>query len=168
MPYAVEQEALGIPVEPDAVRAARVAEAIQVLRRLWAGDPASFAGAHYRLDAPTGFLRPDPPPPIVVGGFGPRMATVAGRYADGFNTRAADPALPGLVQTARDAHAAAGRDPARLLLSVFAGLHERWLRPDSPDRARLADLGVDRLMLLVAPPYDAGRLRAAARLGVRP
>jgi alkanesulfonate monooxygenase SsuD/methylene tetrahydromethanopterin reductase-like flavin-dependent oxidoreductase (luciferase family) len=44
MPYAVEQEALGIPVEPDAVRAARVAEAIQVLRRLWAGDPSSFAG----------------------------------------------------------------------------------------------------------------------------
>jgi alkanesulfonate monooxygenase SsuD/methylene tetrahydromethanopterin reductase-like flavin-dependent oxidoreductase (luciferase family) len=164
MPYAVEQEALGIPVEPDAVRAARVAEAIQVLRRLWAGDPSSFAGAHYRLDAPTGFLRPDPPPPIVVGGFGPRMAALAGRHADGFNTQARHPELPALIRTAREAHAAAGGDPSRFQVSVFAGLHERWLRPDSPDRARLAGLGVDRLMLLVSPPYDAGQLRAAGRL----
>jgi alkanesulfonate monooxygenase SsuD/methylene tetrahydromethanopterin reductase-like flavin-dependent oxidoreductase (luciferase family) len=155
LPYAVEQTALGIPIEADAVRAARVAEAIQVLRRLWAGDPSSFAGAHYRLDAPTGFLRPDPPPPIVVGGFGPRMAALAGRYADGFNTRANHPELAALARIAREAHAATGRDPARFPVSVFARLHDRWLDPASPDRARLAALGVDRLMLLVFPPYTA-------------
>src|SRR5436309_4288332 len=50
LPYAVEHEALGLAIEPDRARAARVAEAAQVMRRLWAGDASSFAGAHYRLE----------------------------------------------------------------------------------------------------------------------
>src|SRR5262245_891959 len=83
-PYAAEQHALGLGVERDAVRAQRVVEAIQVIRRLWSGDRTSFAGDTYRLERPSGYLRPDPPPPIIVGGFGPRMAAIAGQHADGF------------------------------------------------------------------------------------
>jgi hypothetical protein len=60
---------------------------------------------------------------------------------------------------AREAHAAAGRDPARFSVSVFAGLSERWLRPDTPERARLERVGVDRLILLAPPPYDLGGVR---------
>src|SRR5437762_7791696 len=76
-PYAVEQAVLGQAVEPDQVRAERVVQAIAVLRGLWSGE--------------SGFLRPEPPPPIIVGGFGPRMAALAGRHADGFNTQAFHP-----------------------------------------------------------------------------
>src|SRR5213593_1953463 len=57
-PYAAEQQALGLSVERDEVRARRVAEAIELMRRLWSGQ--------------SGFLKPEPPPPIIVGGFGPR------------------------------------------------------------------------------------------------
>jgi alkanesulfonate monooxygenase SsuD/methylene tetrahydromethanopterin reductase-like flavin-dependent oxidoreductase (luciferase family) len=163
-PYVAEQEALGIPIEPDAVRRTRVTEAIAVMRRLWSGDPASLAGTHYRITAPSGYLRAEPPPPVVVGGFGPRMAALAGQHADGFNTQASHPGLAELCRVARDAHAAAGRDPARFLLTVFGGFHDRWLRPDSPARAGLEALGVGRLILLLEPPYDHARLRAAGRL----
>jgi alkanesulfonate monooxygenase SsuD/methylene tetrahydromethanopterin reductase-like flavin-dependent oxidoreductase (luciferase family) len=163
-PYVAEQEALGMPLEPDPVRRARVVEAIAVMRRLWSGDASSLAGTHYRLTAPSGYLRADPPPPIVVGGFGPRMADVAGRHADGFNTQASHPRLAELCRIARDAHAAAGGDPARFLLTVFGGFHDRWLRADSPARAGLEALGVTRLILLLEPPYDQARLRAAGRL----
>ncbi len=163
LPYAAEQQMLGLEVERDAVRAQRVAEAAQVLRRLWAGDGSSFTGTHYRLERPSGYLRADPPPPIIVGGFGPRMAAIAGRHADGFNTQAGHPRLGELLQVARDEHAAAGRDPARFVATAFAGLEARWLRPDSAHRASLARLGVDRLILLVAPPFDADQIRAAGR-----
>jgi hypothetical protein len=44
-------------------------------------------------------------------------------------------------------------------VSVFAGLSERWLRPEAPERARLERVGVDRLILLVSPPYDLGNIR---------
>ena len=143
---------------------ASVAEAVEVLRRLWAGDESIFPGAHYRLEHPSGFLRPDPPPPIIVGGFGPRMAAIAGRHADGFNTQAAHPRLADLIQTAREAHAGAGRDPARFIVTVFGGFRDSYLDPESPARAALERLGVERVILLLEPPYDLARVRRAARL----
>lgn len=149
-PYAAEQEAIGQSVEPDAVRARRVVEAIEVVRRLWSGE--------------SGFLRPEPAPPIIVGGFGPRMAGIAGRHADGFNTQALHPQLADLVRLARDEHATAGRDPARFIVTVFAGMEERWLKADSRARQALDRVGVDRLILLVAPPFDTEEIRRAGRL----
>jgi alkanesulfonate monooxygenase SsuD/methylene tetrahydromethanopterin reductase-like flavin-dependent oxidoreductase (luciferase family) len=163
MPYAAEQEMLGLDIPPDQVRAERVAEAAELMRRLWRGDGASFTGVHYRLERPSGYLRADPPPPIVVGGFGPRMAAIAGRHADGFNTQARHPYLADLFRVARDEHRASGRDPARFVASVFAGMEPRWLRPGSSERAALDRLNVDRLILLVSPPFDPVQIRAAGR-----
>jgi alkanesulfonate monooxygenase SsuD/methylene tetrahydromethanopterin reductase-like flavin-dependent oxidoreductase (luciferase family) len=162
-PYVVEQQALGQGVDGDSTRAERVVEAIEVLRRLWSGDRSSFSGKHYRLERPTGFLRPEPVPPIVVGGFGPRMAAIAGRHADGFNTQALHPRLADLVRVARDERTAAGRDAASFMVTVFAGMDERWLRADSRARQSLDRVGVDRLILLLSPPFDPGEIRAAGR-----
>src|SRR5256885_12099222 len=73
-PYAVEQAVLGQAVEPDQVRAERVVQAIAVLRRLWSGE--------------SGFLPPQPPPPIILGRFGPRIAAIARPPADRVHTQA--------------------------------------------------------------------------------
>jgi len=163
-PYAREQEGLGLAVEADAVRAQRVAEAAQILRRLWAGDTSSFAGDHYRLDRPAGYLRAEAPPPIVIGGFGPRMAAIAGKHGDGFNTQARHPQLAELARIARSEHKAAGRDPSSFSISVFAGFAPAWLRADSENRVTLTRVGVDRLILLTEPPYDLSQIRAAGRV----
>jgi alkanesulfonate monooxygenase SsuD/methylene tetrahydromethanopterin reductase-like flavin-dependent oxidoreductase (luciferase family) len=149
-PYAAEQQVIGARVEPDAVRAQRVVDAITLMRRLWAGE--------------AGFLRPDPAPPIIVGGFGPRMAGIAGRHGDGFNTQAFHPQLADLVRVARDEHRASGRDPARFIVTVFAGLEKRWLEHDSRARQMLERVGVERLVLLVSPPFDTAEIRQAGRL----
>jgi len=152
-PYAAEQAAIGQKVEGDAARAQRVIDAISLIRKLWAGE--------------AGFLRPEPAPPIIVGGFGPRMAGIAGRHGDGFNTQAMHPQLADLVRRARDEHAASGRDPARFIVTVFAGLDERWLDPGSRGRQRLEQLGVERLILLAGPPFDVAAIRSAGRLLTR-
>ena len=149
-PYVTEQRAIGQAVEGDAARAQKVVDAIALIRKLWAGE--------------AGFLRPDPPPPIIVGGFGPRMAGIAGRHADGFNTQAMHPQLADLARRARDEHAASGRDPAKFVMTVFAGLDERWLGTDSRGRQRLEQIGVERLILLIGPPFDVGEIRGAGRL----
>src|SRR5919204_1504292 len=146
-PYAAEQAAIGQSVERDEVRAQRVVDAIGLIRRLWSGE--------------SGFLRPQPPPPIIVGGFGPRMAAIAGRHGDGFNTQAFDPQLGELVKVARAEHAASGRDAGRFIVTVFAGLDDRWLRRDSRGRQLLDRVGVDRLILLVGPPFDLDAIRRA-------
>ena len=148
-PYAAEQHAIGAKVDGDAVRAQRVVDAIALIRKLWSGE--------------AGFLRPDPPPPIIVGGFGPRMAGIAGRHGDGFNTQAFHPRLNDLVKVARDEHAASGRDPARFMVTVFAGLEQRWVDPTSRARQMLERTGVARLILLVSPPYDLDVIRDSGR-----
>jgi hypothetical protein len=47
---------------------------------------------------------------------------------------------------------------------VFAGLDERWLRPDSRARQTLERVGVERLILLAEPPYDPHEIRGAGRM----
>jgi alkanesulfonate monooxygenase SsuD/methylene tetrahydromethanopterin reductase-like flavin-dependent oxidoreductase (luciferase family) len=149
-PYAAEQRAIGQPVERDAVRAQKVVEAIELMRRLWSGH--------------AGFLRPDPPPPIIVGGFGPRMAGIAGRHGDGFNTQAMHPKLAELARLGRDEHAKSGRNPADFVMTVFAGLDDRWLDPTSRARQHLERIDIARLILLIEPPYDPDQIRRAGRM----
>jgi len=140
--YAAEQEALGRPVPGDRARRRAVEDAVATLRAVWSG---AFGGA-------AGFLRPQPTPPVVIGGFGPRMAELAGRVGDGINAPAG-PHLRELIQIARDAHARSGRDPAGFVVTASAG-------PSPREPERLAELGVERVIVHVRPPYTDGVARA--------
>lgn len=133
-PYADEQLALGRPVGSDTERRHELERALVQIRALWAGDPP-------------GYLRPSPAPQLVVGGFGPKLAELAGRLGDGFNAPAGHPQLPELVSLAREAHAASGR-ATPFQVSAFGGFPGT-----EAGRKRLAGLGVDRLILLLQPPY---------------
>jgi alkanesulfonate monooxygenase SsuD/methylene tetrahydromethanopterin reductase-like flavin-dependent oxidoreductase (luciferase family) len=167
-PYAAEQRALGRPVPADAVRRRQVEEAVQVMRQLWTGEAQPLHNERYPLGSGRGFLRPDPPPPIIIGAFGPKMAELAGRVGDGINTQAWHPHLPELLDRAREAHARAGHHPAHFLVTVFAGLEARWLDERRPERARLRELGVDRLVLLVSPVSSAAIREAGRVLAAHP
>jgi 5,10-methylenetetrahydromethanopterin reductase len=148
-PYAREQEEVGRTADPDPLRRARVETCVTEVRRLWHTP---------------GFLAPDPEPPFVIGVLGPKMAEIAGRVGDGFNTRATHPRLGELVELARDAHARSGRDPAQFLVTVHAAFDEGWLAADSPARTSLATIGLDRLILDMSPPYDRRRIAEAGCL----
>ena len=79
-----DYEAAGIPLDRPGVRVDRLAEALAVLRGLWAPGPFSFSGAHYRITALDGRPAPVTPggPPIVIGGGGRRVLQLAAREAD--------------------------------------------------------------------------------------
>jgi alkanesulfonate monooxygenase SsuD/methylene tetrahydromethanopterin reductase-like flavin-dependent oxidoreductase (luciferase family) len=163
-PYTAEQEMLGEPVERDAVRAGKVAEAAQVMRMLWAGDQTGFEGSHYSLRRPSGFLQADPPPPIVIGGFGRRMAAIAGRHGDGFNAPAGMPGLPALIDVARQERINARGSLKGFEVSAFTGFRQAWLRATDPHRVELERLGVGRLILQVEAPYPIEEIRGARSL----
>jgi len=141
-PYAAEQHALGRDVAGPAARRAMVEDAVGRIRTVWSG----------RVGGVGGFLRPDPPPPIVIGGFGPRMAELAGRVGDGMNVPAG-PQLPQLVRIAREAHERAGRDPGAFVVTAS-------IRPSPRDRDRAAELGVARGIVYVHAPYVDGVAQA--------
>jgi alkanesulfonate monooxygenase SsuD/methylene tetrahydromethanopterin reductase-like flavin-dependent oxidoreductase (luciferase family) len=145
-PYGAEQRALGRPLPGDAARRGAVEAAVATLRSVWSGTVAGVGG----------FLVPDPAPPVILGGFGPKMAQLAGRIADGINTPDG-PGLPHLLQVARAARATAGRDPSTFLVTVSAN-------PTPATIGRLEKLGVDRAVVFVRPPFAAQARRLATSL----
>jgi alkanesulfonate monooxygenase SsuD/methylene tetrahydromethanopterin reductase-like flavin-dependent oxidoreductase (luciferase family) len=145
-PYAAEQLALGRPVPGDIARRASVEDAVATLRRVWTGT----------VDGTDGFLVPDPEPPVVIGGFGPKMAELAGRIGDGINAPGG-PRLGQLVDVARAAHADAGRDPDRFVVTTSAS-------PGAVDTRRFTEIGVDRVILMAQPPYVRSVQRLATTI----
>jgi G6PDH family F420-dependent oxidoreductase len=65
-------------------------EAIHVIRTLWNGGPRDHRGRHYRVEHARVYDLPDPPPEIVVSGFGSKAIDLAARVGDGFCTVAPD------------------------------------------------------------------------------
>jgi coenzyme F420-dependent glucose-6-phosphate dehydrogenase len=65
-------------------RRLRMAEAIELIRELWAGERVTFEGEYYRTDKATIYDKPEQPVPIYVAASGPLAAKLAGRAGDGF------------------------------------------------------------------------------------
>ena len=81
-----EYRAYGWPFPPAPVRIAQLAEAIELIRAMWAGGPASYQGEHYQIAGAYCESRPDPIPPIMVGGHGEKhLLRVVARHADWWN-----------------------------------------------------------------------------------
>lgn len=97
-------------------RRQRLAEAIELMRRLWTEERVTFEGAHYRTHRATIYDRPDVPVPIYVAASGPLAAKLAGRAGDGFIcTSGKKPELyEELLASVEEGARAAGRDPAAI------------------------------------------------------
>jgi coenzyme F420-dependent glucose-6-phosphate dehydrogenase len=95
-------------------RRQRLAEAIELIRRLWSEERVDFEGDFYRTQKATIYDRPDEQVPIYVAASGPLAAKLAGRVGDGFIcTSGKDPALyDELLAKVVEGAEAAGRDPA--------------------------------------------------------
>jgi probable F420-dependent oxidoreductase len=178
-----EYQAFGVPFDH---RVDRLEEALQVLSPLLQDGHADFAGRYYQARdceiAPRG---PRPAgPPLLVGGEGPRLLTLAARYGDMWNTgymgepdTMAEPLAKIAVACQQ-----VGRDPATLGVTAFIGLWFPDLRPDRPRHFEnpligtpqeiaaamhgYAELGVPHIMFQCVPFNDEslGRLTEALRL----
>jgi G6PDH family F420-dependent oxidoreductase len=68
-------------------------EAVDVIRKLWAGEDVTHRGEHYTVEQARIYTLPDEPPEIYVAAAKPQAAELAGRIGDGFITTAPDEEL---------------------------------------------------------------------------
>lgn len=81
---ATDYEQSGIPYDPPKVRVDRFEEAIQVIAGMFGDGPFSFEGEHYTIAGLDGQPAPATPggPPLLIGGGGKRVLSIAARHAD--------------------------------------------------------------------------------------
>ncbi|MEX2210380.1 MAG: TIGR03557 family F420-dependent LLM class oxidoreductase [Gaiellaceae bacterium] len=68
---------------PSEVRREMLEEAVEVMRKLWAGGTVEHFGRHYTVDNARVYSRPQEPPPIMVAAGGKTGARLAGKIGDG-------------------------------------------------------------------------------------
>lgn len=78
-----EYQQAGMSFDAPGVRVSRLEESVRVIKGLFAAEPFTFGGTHYRVDQLTGYPKPvqRPHPPILIGASGKRMLALAAREA---------------------------------------------------------------------------------------
>jgi probable F420-dependent oxidoreductase len=151
---AEEFAALGIPFER---RAQRTREYIEVMRRLWSDDAATFHGEFVNFDAAMSFPKPvrGGKLPIIFGGeSGPALKRTAdiGNGWFGFNV-GPDDAAP-LADKLRAMLKANGRDAREV--EIIACPYTKKINRDDLKKYHAA--GVDELVILSSPPEDESQI----------
>ncbi len=72
----------GIEQANAATRIERLGEAVQIMRGLWGAEPFSFSGAHYSVAEVNAMPKPISNIPILIGGGGRKLLTLAAQQAD--------------------------------------------------------------------------------------
>ncbi|MBI3960806.1 MAG: LLM class flavin-dependent oxidoreductase [Chloroflexi bacterium] len=149
------------------VRIAQLEEALEIVKALWTQSPASYEGKYYRIDNAYCEPRPDPIPPILIGGGGEQLTLrVVAKHADWWN-------IPGgtlenyahKLNVLRGHCDAVGRD--------YDSIGKSW----SAEAVVVAETEAEARRIAAASPYNrdailgtpeqvAGQLQAFVDLGV--
>ena len=178
-----EYAAYGYEFAEPGTRVTQMIEAIEICRRLWTEERATFRGKHYKIEdavcAPKPVQRPYTP--IWIGGKGPRVIRTAARLADGFDIGRRGPGgapltadeMRALIAEVNAACAAVGRTRP-LLLSHWSPTE---LEADEASTRALRDridayasAGLDAFILQFPKERAAEMVRRAQeqRITVRP
>ena len=155
---ASDYERSGIPLDSPGVRIGRMEEGLAIIKGLLAGGAFSFSGKHYRITSLEGHPSPvqKPHPPILLGGGGRRMLSVAAREADivniNFDLREGR-LSPALVRTGL----------ADATVEKLA-----WIKEAAGDRFDQIELSVTIFFASITDDRDSVADALASRLGVDP
>lgn len=130
---------LGYAFPKYAERAARMAEALEIMRRLLDGEKLTYDGEYYRCDRAKLYSPPIGRVPLWMAAGGPKSSALAARLADGIITSVKDPAVTRerVLDPAATAAAEVGRDAPRILAT-------RWTIRAEDDNEAWTALGAWR------------------------
>ncbi|MGB6059152.1 MAG: TIGR03621 family F420-dependent LLM class oxidoreductase [Microthrixaceae bacterium] len=134
----------GITMDPPGVRISRLEEAIEIILALWGDEPVDYEGAHYSISGLVGLPKPAqaPRPPLLIGGGGKRVLSLAGKYAD----------IVGLNPTLTAGVIDASAGPS----ATFEATQQKisWIREAAGDRFDEIELQTRIHLAIVTPDRD--------------
>jgi alkanesulfonate monooxygenase SsuD/methylene tetrahydromethanopterin reductase-like flavin-dependent oxidoreductase (luciferase family) len=165
-----EQAAYGLDFPPIAERAARLEDAVGLIRALWTGDPVTRDSRFYPVRDAVALPVPEPLPRILVAGESPVGARLAGRFGDGWT--ASDSNYEKRLPVYLEALAEAGRrrEDQLVLVEVNEGdwladisiEGSEWVREPRSAWERWQQAGADGVVLLARSEADIDALVTAA------
>lgn len=163
--FELEHRVYGIPLPKIPERLAKLDEALQVIKRLWTEERATFTGKFYQLADAHFQPRPvqKPHPPILVGATGEKVALrIVARHADMWNTFGSPEECRHKVAVLTQHCHRIGRDPDTIEKSVLL------MTPlNSEDVRRQVEnyiaAGITHLIFSVSSPYDHPAARRFAQ-----
>jgi F420-dependent oxidoreductase-like protein len=117
-----EHQEYGIPFHTTGGRLRRLEEALEMIKRLWTDERASFKGRYHELRNASFNPKPlqQPHPPIMIGASGENMALgVVARHAQMWNSFGTPDVFRHKVERLKDHCERAGRDVATIEKSVL-------------------------------------------------
>ena len=89
-----EYVAYGYPFPPPKVRIQQLEEAVQIIKKMWTKEKATFKGRYYQIEEAVCSPKPEPVPPLMIGGGGEKMTLkVVARHADWWNLPNVSPSI---------------------------------------------------------------------------
>ena len=155
---ASDYEQAGIPFDSAGTRISRLEEALKIIKGLFNGEPFTFAGEHYQVAGIEGSPRPvqKPHPPILLGGGGRRMLSLAAREAD-------------IVNVNFDLReGAVNRNLVRTGLAEATDAKLRWIKEAAGDRLESIELSVNIFLANITDDRESVATVMAAGVGAEP
>jgi probable F420-dependent oxidoreductase len=153
-----DYDQLGLPYDSPAVRVDRFEEALHIVKHCFAGEQFTYHGEHYRITDYTPWPKPvqQPRPPLLIGGGGKRVLSIAAREAD----------IVGINPNLRAGEI--GIDAAKDSLREQTDRKVQWIRDAAGDR--IDDIEIQMRFFVTSVRPDRMKLAAAlaSSLGVSP
>jgi probable F420-dependent oxidoreductase len=151
-----EYEATGIPFDRAGVRIDRLEEALPLIKRLWTEDNVTAQGRFYHVTDLSLLPRPvqAPHPPMMVGGGGQRILSLAARHADivALNPRATPEGTP----------------DQRDITAEATALKLTWIRDAASERFPHLELNIVVLRVVPSDDRQEAARQLAPELGLTP
>jgi F420-dependent oxidoreductase-like protein len=163
--FELEHREYGMSFPQVAERLARLAESLEVIKRLWTEERVTFTGRYYQLNEAVFNPKPvqQPHPPILVGASGERVALgIVARHAEMWNSFGTPDIFRHKIARLAEHCRRIGRDPATIeksvLLSPLFSLSEARQRIEE-----YVAVGVTHLIFSVSASADRQLLRRFAQ-----
>jgi probable F420-dependent oxidoreductase len=153
-----DYDQLGLPYDSPALRVDRFEEALHIIKQCFTGEQFTYHGEHYRMTDYAAHPKPvqQPRPPLLIGGGGKRVLSIAAREAD----------IVGINPNLRAGEI--GVDAAQDSLREQTDRKVQWIRDAAGDR--IDDIEIQMRFFVTSVRPDRMKLgeALAASLGVTP